>query len=32
MTDATVRARSRSVTLEESTEYGPTVASEPIRQ
>ncbi len=32
MTEATVRARSRSVTLEARTEYGPTVASEPIRQ
>src|SRR5919108_2744858 len=31
-TDATVRARSRSVTLDERTEYGPTVASGAIRQ
>jgi hypothetical protein len=32
ITDATVRARSRNVTLEASTEYGPTVASALIRQ
>ena len=30
--DRTVRARSRSVTLVDSTEYGPTVASGAMRQ